>query len=333
MSTVLLQLFLGQPWLLFPVDSTSLHARWHYWSVFWGVCPNQPHLRLLNWMTIFSCLALAHNSSFLMTSGRWMPLMDLQPLLKNDCLLLEAVFVIPHVSEPYRRTDFHGLMNSINWPALSVWVFKAQLVEHCSANAEVTGLNPVKDPWTFSGLFRNCLNCYSLRWSHIHFIHVSVEYDFIRSLVFLDVTFYLHTGVNIVNAVLASPFLACMYRVDSPSLLMLLPRYVNSSASSIASPFNSILSVFLVLTLIAFVNRCTSHRSCVWGWLIFLGCHNDVPASITLPCQQYQSKGLLMVHKGRVDWRLLYDDPKRGYAIGTQLFISEFSLLIPQPFF
>ena len=37
--------------------------------------------------------------------------------------------------------SFHGLMNSINWPASSVWVFMAQLVEHCSANAEATGFS------------------------------------------------------------------------------------------------------------------------------------------------------------------------------------------------
>ena len=36
-----------------------------------------------------------------------------------------------------------GLMNSIKWPASSVWVFIAQLVEHCGANVEATGLNPV----------------------------------------------------------------------------------------------------------------------------------------------------------------------------------------------
>ena len=34
--------------------------------------------------------------------------------------------------------SFYGLMNSINWPAFSVWVFIAQLVEHCSANSEAT---------------------------------------------------------------------------------------------------------------------------------------------------------------------------------------------------
>ena len=61
-------------------------------------------------------------------------------------------------------------MNSINWPASSVWVFIAQLGEHCSANAEATGSNPVEAPKIFfSGYFRNCLNCDSLRWSHTHF--------------------------------------------------------------------------------------------------------------------------------------------------------------------
>ena len=37
-----------------------------------------------------------------------------------------------------------GLINSINWPALSVWVFITQLVEHCSTNAEAMGSNPVE---------------------------------------------------------------------------------------------------------------------------------------------------------------------------------------------
>ena len=65
------------------------------------------------------------------------------------------------------------LMNSINWPASSVWVFIAQLGEHCSANAEATGSNPVEAPKIFfSGYFRNCLNCDSLRWSHTHFIRI-----------------------------------------------------------------------------------------------------------------------------------------------------------------
>ena len=41
---------------------------------------------------------------------------------------------------------------SINWPAPNKWVFIAQLMEHCSANAEATGSNPVEAPKTFFGL-------------------------------------------------------------------------------------------------------------------------------------------------------------------------------------
>ena len=44
---------------------------------------------------------------------------------------------------------FMGMMNSINWPAPKVWVFIAQLVEHCSANTEAMGSNPVEAPKTF----------------------------------------------------------------------------------------------------------------------------------------------------------------------------------------
>ena len=36
--------------------------------------------------------------------------------------------------------------------APNVWVFIAQLVEHCSANAEAMGSNPVEAPKTFFGL-------------------------------------------------------------------------------------------------------------------------------------------------------------------------------------
>ena len=80
--------------------------------------------------------------------------------------------------------SFHGLMNSINWPASSVWVFIAQLGEHCSANAEATGSNPVEAPKIFfSGYFRNCLNCDSLRWSHTHFM-----------------SFYISTGLVLYSA-------------------------------------------------------------------------------------------------------------------------------------
>ena len=40
-------------------------------------------------------------------------------------------------------------MNSTDWPALDVWVFMAQLVEHCNANGGAMGLNPVEVPKFF----------------------------------------------------------------------------------------------------------------------------------------------------------------------------------------
>ena len=52
---------------------------------------------------------------------------------------------------------FTGTMNSTNWPAPNVWVFIAQLVEHCIANVEAMGSNPVEAPKTFFGLCENKL--------------------------------------------------------------------------------------------------------------------------------------------------------------------------------
>ena len=49
-------------------------------------------------------------------------------------------------------------MNSINWPASSIWVFIARLGEHYSTNAEATGSNPVEAPKNlFFGLFLQLL--------------------------------------------------------------------------------------------------------------------------------------------------------------------------------
>ena len=53
-------------------------------------------------------------------------------------------------------------MNSINWPASSVWVFVAQLGEHCSANAEATGSNPIEAPKNF---FQAILQLLRLRFT------------------------------------------------------------------------------------------------------------------------------------------------------------------------
>ena len=57
---------------------------------------------------------------------------------------------------------FTGTMNSI-----------ALLVEHCSANAEAMGSNPIEAPKTFLGLTLRLLKSQSqLRWSHLHFMKV-----------------------------------------------------------------------------------------------------------------------------------------------------------------
>ena len=77
-------------------------------------------------------------------------------LLRN-CLNCDSTAMVTYsIHSSKQFTSFHsvfhsfqGLMNSVNWPASSVWVFIAQLVEHCSANAEATGSNPVEAPKTF----------------------------------------------------------------------------------------------------------------------------------------------------------------------------------------
>ena len=65
-------------------------------------------------------------------------------------------------------------INSINWPAPNIWVFIAQLVEHCSANAEAMGSNPVEALQFFSGLNLQLLKLrLQLRWSNLYFICIS----------------------------------------------------------------------------------------------------------------------------------------------------------------
>ena len=64
-------------------------------------------------------------------------------------------------------------INSINWPAPNIWVFIAQLVEHCSANAEAMGSNPVEALkfFFFWGLNLQLLKLrLPLRWSNLYFM-------------------------------------------------------------------------------------------------------------------------------------------------------------------
>ena len=68
-------------------------------------------------------------------------------------------------------------MNSIliNWPDLFICVFIAQLVEHCSGNAEATGSNeaPMENLFVLFFYFWSTsqLRSSKLRWSHFHFRH------------------------------------------------------------------------------------------------------------------------------------------------------------------
>ena len=51
------------------------------------------------------------------------------------------------------------------------WAFIAQLVKHSAARTQRPRIRiPLKPRKSFFGLFRNYLNCDSLRWSHAHFI-------------------------------------------------------------------------------------------------------------------------------------------------------------------
>ena len=79
------------------------------------------------------------------------------------------------------------MKHRINWPASSVWVFIAQLVEHCGANAEAMGSNLVKAPKNF--FFLDCLNIWdSLQW----FTYSSQSLSLARFL-FLEI---LHLGIR-----------------------------------------------------------------------------------------------------------------------------------------
>ena len=58
--------------------------------------------------------------------------------------------VVPQFTSSSFYVSFLSRVNSTNWPAPNIWVFIAQLVEHCSVNAEAIGLNPVKVQKFFS---------------------------------------------------------------------------------------------------------------------------------------------------------------------------------------
>ena len=81
---------------------------------------------------------------------------------KKDTLNIHWVFHNKITVHIIFIVSFHSRvkMNSTNWLAPNVWVFMAQFVEHCSANAEAVGSNPTEVlKIFFFRLICNCLNC------------------------------------------------------------------------------------------------------------------------------------------------------------------------------
>ena len=97
-------------------------------------------------------------------------------LLKRGSWLIRVYLLLPKLQLPLRRSYLHKIctsavhivfhvsflspvkVNSTNWPAPNIWVFIAQMVEHCSADAEAMG--SMKSRIFFFGFIHicNCLN-------------------------------------------------------------------------------------------------------------------------------------------------------------------------------
>ena len=75
-------------------------------------------------------------------------------------------------------------VDSIKWPAFHVWGVIAQLVEHCSANAEATGPNPVEAPINlFSGCFAMVISSFHLYSRSSHHFKGKVVWKSDKSLI------------------------------------------------------------------------------------------------------------------------------------------------------
>ena len=71
-------------------------------------------------------------------------------------MVISSFICISAVHNSFHSVSFLSRVDELNnWPALHVWVFITQLVDHCSMNVEGTGLNPNETPKTlfFSGYF------------------------------------------------------------------------------------------------------------------------------------------------------------------------------------
>ena len=105
---------------------------------------------------------------------------------------------------PIAIISFHGLMNSINWPASSVRIFIPQLVEYCSASEEAMGSNPVEAPKTiffptilqllklqFTGMVTYSFHLYSRSSHNFLLCNLSSQTQFTRSI--------LHKAIHLIE--------------------------------------------------------------------------------------------------------------------------------------
>ena len=77
-----------------------------------------------------------------------------------SALALQCTTSVSSLQKIHMFHSFHGVrwIQQIGLLPTLLLVFLAQLVQHCSANAEAMGSNPVEAPKTFFGLNCDCLN-------------------------------------------------------------------------------------------------------------------------------------------------------------------------------
>ena len=105
-STSLRQLLRGRPLFLFPWGFQVRACLVMLLGGFLSVWPIQVHFLRLIWVSMGSCLVASHSLMLLMVSGQNMRRICLRHLLIKDWIFLRDVFVVRHVSEPYKSTDF-----------------------------------------------------------------------------------------------------------------------------------------------------------------------------------------------------------------------------------
>ena len=102
----LLQVFLGLPTLLFPCGFHCRARRVIEFVGFLNVCPIHPHFIFLMSCSTGNCLVFPYRSVFLILSGHLMFMIRLRQLLTKTCSLLRRLFVVFHVSQPYKSMVF-----------------------------------------------------------------------------------------------------------------------------------------------------------------------------------------------------------------------------------